>query len=131
MSPSPLLVDVRTPSEFATGHLPTAINIEYQLIDSLLDRPAMDSSSDIVLYCRSGRRSAIALDTLKALGLKNVRDIGGLEEAKDTWEKMSAEARAQDVSVSPATSLETRATGDKDALQKSLRQLLEGLRDAE
>ncbi|KAJ4292345.1 hypothetical protein N0V90_009006 [Kalmusia sp. IMI 367209] len=88
--PNNLLIDVRTPTEFSTGALSndlyTAINIEYQSIaqlSSIYQALGIDvgKSDNITLYCRSGRRSNIALQTLKELGYLNVRDIGGFEEA--------------------------------------------------
>lgn len=80
--PKSHLIDVRTPAEFSTGALPGAVNIEYQLIDQIVQQDSYDKSDSITLYCRSGRRSGIALKTLEALGWTNVRDIGGLEEAR-------------------------------------------------
>ncbi|KAF2441944.1 hypothetical protein P171DRAFT_82911 [Karstenula rhodostoma CBS 690.94] len=89
--PNNLLIDVRSPLEFATGALAndlhTATNIEYTAIATL---PAVyaalgthvGKTDNITLYCRSGRRSDIALQELRALGYVNVRDIGGFEEAR-------------------------------------------------
>ncbi|KAF2796448.1 hypothetical protein K505DRAFT_323259 [Melanomma pulvis-pyrius CBS 109.77] len=90
-TPQTLLIDVRTPSEYSTGFLSSghteALNIEYQLIDQLPSIYAargilVQKSDPITLYCRSGRRSNIALQILRELGYENVRDIGGLEEAR-------------------------------------------------
>src|SRR5690242_12992026 len=85
------LIDVRTPAEFAMGPLQNAINIEYQLIDQLPSVvPSVQKADAITLYCRSGRRSGIALQTLRSLGYSNVRDIGGFEEARATLEREEA-----------------------------------------
>ncbi|KAI0609878.1 PspE Rhodanese-related sulfurtransferase [Pyrenophora tritici-repentis] len=93
-----LLIDVRTPAEYATGHLTSdlspTLNIPYQDISTLVDVYAtthnitVDKNDRITLYCRSGRRSDIACRELKQLGYANVRDIGGLEEARRVldWE---------------------------------------------
>jgi rhodanese-related sulfurtransferase len=90
------LIDVRSPAEFATGPLTSdiapTINIEYQIIDQLPDIYAargIDVSKDdhITLYCRSGRRSNIALHTLKNMGYYNVRDIGGFDAARAVLDK--------------------------------------------
>jgi rhodanese-related sulfurtransferase len=90
-SPQSHLIDVRSPVEFSTGPLTSdiapTINIEYQSISSLASIYAsrgitVHKEDHITLYCRSGRRSNIALQTLKDLGYVNVRDIGGFEEAK-------------------------------------------------
>jgi rhodanese-related sulfurtransferase len=71
-------IDVRTPQEFDAGHFPGARNIP---LDALLD--ATDELKEfhqpIVLYCRSGARSASAVMLLKEAGLENVFNGGGLE----------------------------------------------------
>jgi len=69
------LVDVRTPGEFAAGHLPGAINIPVQDLDARLSelRP-FDGA--LVVYCRSGHRSGNAARTLKSAGFTAVRDLG-------------------------------------------------------
>jgi phage shock protein E len=61
------LVDVRTPGEFAAGHIPGAINIPLQQLDSRLgELQPMDSA--VVVYCRSGHRSGNAARRLKTAG---------------------------------------------------------------
>jgi rhodanese-related sulfurtransferase len=91
-----LLIDVRSPAEFATGPLTSdiapTINIEYTLISQLSSIYAahgitVHKDADITLYCRSGRRSNIALQTLKNMGYVHVRDIGGLEEARGVLDR--------------------------------------------
>ncbi|KAF2035370.1 hypothetical protein EK21DRAFT_106908 [Setomelanomma holmii] len=86
-----LLIDVRSPAEFATGPLTSdvapTVNIEYQIIDQLPEiyaarGIAVNKDDSITLYCRSGRRSNIALQTLKNMGYLRVRDIGGFEAAR-------------------------------------------------
>jgi rhodanese-related sulfurtransferase len=71
------LVDVRTPGEFAAGHLPGAINIPLQQLDDRLAelRP---KDSPVVLYCRSGNRSGSAARTLKSAGFGRVYDLGSM-----------------------------------------------------
>ncbi|KAF2002683.1 hypothetical protein P154DRAFT_134612 [Amniculicola lignicola CBS 123094] len=85
---SQYLIDVRTPEEFSAARLGNAINIEYQIINHLPDIFAAKGvevklSDAITMYCKSGRRSGIAVQTLKGLGYENVRSIGGFEEAKE------------------------------------------------
>ena len=71
------LVDVRTPSEFAAGHLPGAINLPLgELSRRLGELGAKDSI--IVLYCRSGARSGSAARSLKAAGFSAVHNLGGM-----------------------------------------------------
>lgn len=71
-----LLVDVRTPAEYAAGHIPSAINIPYQTIGR--DLPAIEDDTILVVYCRSGRRSGIAYDTLRSRGYQHIVDFGGI-----------------------------------------------------
>lgn len=71
-----ILVDVRTPAEFASGHIPTAVNIPVNIIGSTgVDAP---EDSLIIVYCRSGNRSAVAASQLKELGYTSVVDFGGI-----------------------------------------------------
>lgn len=69
------LVDVRTPSEFAAGHIPGAINIPLQQLDSRLSE-LQAQDTPVVLYCRSGSRSGSAKRLLKNAGLAAVYDLG-------------------------------------------------------
>ena len=71
-----ILVDVRTKEEYESGYIPTAVNIPYREIGENL--PTEDRSAKIILYCRSGRRSGIAKDTLDQMGFSNVIDFGGI-----------------------------------------------------
>ncbi len=73
-----LLVDVRTPNEFAQGHLDHAINIPLDTVDTGFKDIAKDRS--IVVYCRSGNRSGIAMQSLIKQGFINVHNGGGLSE---------------------------------------------------
>lgn len=69
-----LLLDVRTPGEYAGGHLPGAVNIPVQeLGERARELPATDRA--IVIYCRSGARSAAAASALQSLGYR-VHDLG-------------------------------------------------------
>ncbi len=77
---SNVIIDVRTPEEFASGHLDGAINIPYDQIEA--KRAALDKvkkDENILVYCRSGRRSEIAKQSLNKLGFKNVQNGGGFD----------------------------------------------------
>ncbi|KAK7730630.1 hypothetical protein SLS57_001460 [Botryosphaeria dothidea] len=124
--PNSLLVDVRTPAEFATGFLDGAINIEYQDIAQLTSRPGVAKQDDITLYCRSGRRSGIALESLRSLGFENVRDIGSYEQAQETLRREREEKAATDVPADRPT-----ASPSKKSLARSTEALLDGLRELE
>lgn len=71
-----LLVDVRTPEEFATGHIEGAVNISLQSLPQRLD--ALPKDQPIVLYCRSGNRSNTAAQMLARAGYTQIVDLGGI-----------------------------------------------------
>lgn len=73
------VIDVRTDAEFQQGHLPGAVNIPFDQIASRLTELPSDKSRTIVLYCRSGRRSGIAKQTLEEVGFTNAINAGGYE----------------------------------------------------
>lgn len=73
---SHLLIDVRTPEEFATGHLAGAVNISLQTLPDRLNEIPHDKP--VVLYCRSGNRSNEAFGILNKAGYTNIYDLGGI-----------------------------------------------------
>ena len=72
-----LLLDVRTPQEFADGHLEGAVNIPYDQIQRRLAELGADRDREIVTYCQAGVRSGRAQQTLQDSGFKNVFNGGG------------------------------------------------------
>lgn len=70
------LVDVRTPEEFSGGYIPGAININLQELQQKLSRIPTDKP--VIVYCRSGNRSAFAANILKQAGYTEVYDLGGI-----------------------------------------------------
>ncbi len=72
-----MLIDVRTPEEFAEGHIPGAVNIDYhnEGFSSALD--SLDKNKEYEIYCRSGNRSGKALDEMQKKGFKNVYHLEG------------------------------------------------------
>lgn len=81
LSTETVIIDVRTPDEFAAGHLKGAINLDVQAatFDSLVTELSTDG--DYVVYCRSGNRSAAAVERMSGLGFTSLVDAGGLEAA--------------------------------------------------
>ena len=73
------IIDVRTDAEFQAGHLPNSINIPYDEITSRLNELPADRNQPVVLYCRSGRRSGIAKDSLEQRGFTRAINAGGYE----------------------------------------------------
>ncbi len=75
-----ILVDVRTPAEYASGHVPTAVNIP---VDVIGERPpSPDKSALIVVYCAKGGRASAAAKTLGDLGFTRVVNFGGISRWK-------------------------------------------------
>jgi rhodanese-related sulfurtransferase len=67
----PMLVDVREPSEYRSGHIPNAVNIPLRTLSQNLNQ--IPRTRPVVLYCSSGYRSAMGVMTLHLLGYENVR----------------------------------------------------------
>jgi rhodanese-related sulfurtransferase len=78
-----VLIDVRTPEEFAGGHLDGALNIDVQSADFDARITELDPAGTYLIYCRSGNRSAAAIETMEGLGFTNLSDLGSLSEAAD------------------------------------------------
>ena len=72
-----LLLDVRTPQEYAAGHIPTARNIDFRELEGNPSLPE-DKNALIIVYCRSGNRSNTAFSTLKRMGYTRIYDFGGI-----------------------------------------------------
>lgn len=77
-----VVIDVRTPEEYAAGHLAGAVNIPHGEIGERIREVAPDRAAPIVLYCKSGRRAGIARETLLRLGYARVENAGGYEELR-------------------------------------------------
>ena len=71
------LVDVRTEGEFASGHLPGAMNVPLDRLPAQAPSLA-DAHKPIVVYCASGMRSAAAKRVLRRAGASEVHDLGGM-----------------------------------------------------
>jgi phage shock protein E len=75
-----LYVDVRTPQEFAGGHIAGALNIPLEQLESRWKELLPARDKPVVLYCRSGRRSQLALDMLTPRGFSRLQNGGGLDQ---------------------------------------------------
>lgn len=84
---APVLIDVRSPQEYAAGHLDGARLMPYDAIGSLIESQVPDKRTRVLLYCRSGGRSEMARETLVALGYANVENLGGLQAAAGKLQK--------------------------------------------
>ena len=76
-----VVIDVRTPDEWSSGHLENAMNVEWQDILNISNSVTKDEK--IYLYCRSGNRSGRATQILIDAGYSNVTNAGSLKQASD------------------------------------------------
>ena len=72
-----VLLDVRTPEEYRSGHIPGSKNIPLQTIDSV-STVVENKDTSLYVYCQSGARSRQAAGMLKQMGYTNVNNIGGI-----------------------------------------------------
>jgi rhodanese-related sulfurtransferase len=80
-----VLLDVRTPSEFLSGHIDKAINIDFENKIFLSEIKNLDVNKTYFVYCRSGSRSGQAISLMKANGIKNIYELqGGIVSNKDS-----------------------------------------------
>ncbi|MCC7502264.1 MAG: rhodanese-like domain-containing protein [Flavobacteriales bacterium] len=72
-----LLIDVRTPAEYADGHIEGALNLDWA--GGVLEQrmATLDKAKPVLLYCASGRRSAAAREAMSAAGFGDVKDLSG------------------------------------------------------
>ena len=73
-----IILDTREQDEFAEGHIPGAILIPYTEIENEAEAMLPDKDKLILVYCRSGRRSKIAAESLSKLGYTNIKEFGGI-----------------------------------------------------
>ncbi len=76
-NPDFVILDVRTPSEYASGHIENAVNLDYydDAFEETLDN--YDRNKTYLIYCRTGNRSAAAMKIMKNLGFTNVYNMQG------------------------------------------------------
>ena len=74
---APAIFDVRTPEEFADGHVPGAINLPHTEVAGRVGEFSVYQDREVVVYCGTGRRAAMAEDALRTAGFTNVRDLEG------------------------------------------------------
>jgi phage shock protein E len=87
-------IDVRSVEEYDAGHIEGHPNIPHQQISQSIAALTTDKSAPIRLYCRSGRRSGLAQETLQAMGYTDVVNMGGYDTVAADLE-LEAEAPAQ------------------------------------
>ena len=76
-----LVIDVRSSAEFNSGHLPNAINLPVEEIETALPRRVKDRKQVLLLHCQSGMRSGMAKTKLTRLGYANAFNLGSYARA--------------------------------------------------
>ena len=87
-APGTVVLDVRTPAEFASGHLPAAKNVDFEGKDFATRISALDKNATYALYCRSGNRSGKAMEQMAAAGFTHVYDLAG---GIGAWQNMGGQ----------------------------------------
>lgn len=78
--PDVMVIDVRTPAEYAAGHLPGAVNIDVESGSFEQQVGQLPKDGTYFVYCRSGNRSGVATDQMAGLGFTHLYDLqGGIE----------------------------------------------------
>ena len=76
-----LFIDVRTPAEFTDQSVPGSVNYPLNEIEDHIAKANPPKDKPILLFCRSGRRSGIAMEKLQALGYTQIVNVGGFGDA--------------------------------------------------
>lgn len=71
------LIDVREESEFAMGHVPSAIHLSKGIIERDIEKRFPDPATELIVYCGGGFRSALVADNLQKMGYTNVISMDG------------------------------------------------------
>jgi len=77
-----LVIDVRSAGEFSSGHMPKAINIPLDEIESALPKRVKDKNQTLLLHCASGMRSGMAKSKLTGMGYTNAFNLGSYGRAE-------------------------------------------------
>ena len=76
------VIDVRSPSEYSSGHIPGVINLPLDVLTEKIPAVVTDKSSPVFLHCQSGTRSAMAARKLREMGYSQVFNLGSLGRAR-------------------------------------------------
>ena len=86
-TPGAVLIDVRTPEEYAGGHVPGSVNLPLNTLEDGVCDAVTDTETPVFLYCRSGNRSTQATALLREMGYEKAVSIGGVMHYKGMLEK--------------------------------------------
>ena len=76
-STAPVILDVRTPGEYRSGHIPGAINLPHSVLHRRLAELASMRDQEVVVYCEVGARASVAEAILRRAGFSKVRHLEG------------------------------------------------------
>jgi rhodanese-related sulfurtransferase len=76
-----IIIDVRTPAEYAEGHLEGATLLDYNAGQLAAELDSLDQNTQYAVYCRSGNRSAQSKRLMEDAGITNVIDLGSVQDA--------------------------------------------------
>lgn len=81
VGPDAIILDVRTPEEYAAGHLEGAQLLDFNGGEVAAAIPSLDPDAEYLVYCRSGNRSAQAIALMEQAGFSDLANLGSLEQA--------------------------------------------------
>ena len=76
-NPAFIILDVRTPGEFTSGHLAGAVNLDYNAVDFELQLDRLDKEKNYLVYCKSRYRSSAAAGMMETKGFKSIKNLDG------------------------------------------------------
>jgi len=76
-----VVIDVRTPEEYATGHLEGALLLDITAGELEAALPQLDPAATYLVYCRSGNRAGAAVELMRAAGFTDVTNLGSVDDA--------------------------------------------------
>ena len=82
-----VILDVRTPEEYASGHIKLSMNVPHDRIEEGMAGLEEFQDQSVVVYCRSGKRASSAKEALEKNGFKNVTNAGGYADLKKACQK--------------------------------------------
>lgn len=113
-----VLIDVRTPEEFASGHIYRAINIDFENQSFISEIKKLDTSKVYFVYCRSGNRSGKAISLMKDLGITSVYDLeGGIVSNRESLTLVTSDITKEEYIVDASDMLD--ATSLTSGVKKS------------
>jgi rhodanese-related sulfurtransferase len=90
-APQPLILDVRTLEEYAAGHVAGTVHIPLDQLEQRWQELAQYRNQPVIVYCRTGRRSAAAIDLLATKGFSRLENGGGVSQMARRGLRMSPE----------------------------------------